>query len=454
MLPPRQRHASVEQSTFSRPSSVGSDSYKRSNDTSNLIDKQFNSFLESLWEKGNDVNQIQRKKRKLSSSEVDSTEDQDLSAANKEGTKLMKENALLAKLLSTKAKKENVVNTGISGNSNPCATPQSRLTKDISQKLLNIKPTLLERKGQSNQDSKVEAGSTSTNSESFLLGTKEMGQLKNPNQNTKVNKPSDLLSNFNSSSSNTGQDQNSQETYDNLHMLFSNQGNNVMEFAEVSESSDPLLNEILQQAEDLKQDLNAPQTTTSSAGVMVAPNNWTNSFSENHGMLSDEALLSQLEQVLNEKNVSVDEIDQLLGISNKASFSKPSGTNDMIAIEEIQKELMRDEPVQPNSSVPNPIMARTLQSQVANRSNFMQNMQGMNQVHGNGTMDLGFPHQQISPPNPQQGFQQPQSFGLQGPRLPGPQGQYTDDYIVVDLYAAIDTSISYIKIWSYSHKTF
>jgi hypothetical protein len=57
------------------------------------------------------VNQIQRKKRKLSSSEVDSTEDQDLSAANKEGTKLMKENALLAKLLSTKAKKENVVNT-------------------------------------------------------------------------------------------------------------------------------------------------------------------------------------------------------------------------------------------------------------------------------------------------------------------------------------------------------
>jgi hypothetical protein len=71
----------------------------------------------------------------------------------------------------------------------------------------------------------------------------------------------------------------------------------------------------------------------------------------------------------------------------------------------------------------------------------MQNMQGMNQVHGNGTMDLGFPHQQISPPNPQQGFQQPQSFGLQGPRLPGPQGQYTDDYIVVDLYAAIDTSI-------------
>jgi hypothetical protein len=76
-------------STFSRPSSVGSDSYKRSNDTSNLIDKQFNSFLESLWEKGNDVNQIQRKKRKLSSSEVDSTEDQDLSAANKEGTKVV-----------------------------------------------------------------------------------------------------------------------------------------------------------------------------------------------------------------------------------------------------------------------------------------------------------------------------------------------------------------------------
>lgn len=404
----RQRHASVEQSVFSRPSSVGSDTFKRANDTSSLIvDKQFNVFLESLWEKGNDSNQIQPKKRKLSSGEVDSTDNQDQSS-NKEGTKLMKENALLAKLLSTKAKKENVVNTGISGNSNPSAIPQSRLSKDLTQKLMNIKPAILERKGLPNQESKAESGSTNTNSDSFLHNNKEMGQVKNLNQNK-----SDLLNTFNS---NVGQDQTSQDTYDNLQMLFSNSLDNAMEFSEVSETSDPLLNEILQQAEDLKQDLTAPHNSSASSGMLGVNNGGLNVFNENSnsGMLSDAELLSQLEQVLSEKNVSVDEIDQLLGISNK---TRAPGTNDMMAIEEIQKELMRDDPIQPN--MPNPMMSRTLLSQGINRSNFMQSMQGMNQMHGNGN---SFPVQQISPPNPQQGFQQPQSFGLQGPRLPGPPG--------------------------------
>ncbi|VDI35698.1 nuclear receptor coactivator 2 [Mytilus galloprovincialis] len=433
-LPQRQRHASVEQSTFNRPSSVGLETVKRPTDTSNfIVDKNLDNFLNSLWEKGNETNQIQpQKKRKLSSSEVDSTADQDqANFPNKEGTKLMKENALLAKLLSTKANKEKIVNTGISGNANPSATPQSRLTKDVSQKLLSVKPSL-PLLSKTLSDSKLDTGSSNSNTDSFSVGSKEMGQLKNLNQTSSQNKMTDMLNSYNSSSNNIGQDDNSQDTYDSLQrMLFDSQSDNVMEFSEVSESSDPLLNEILQQAEDLKQDLTTPKTPSSSRGPTPAVNNGP--LHENAPpVLSDLDLLSQFEQVLKEKNASLDEIDQLLGISNQAmgqamGLVKTGGPNDMMAIEEIQKELMRDEPIHSNA-MPNPMIARALQAQSSmNRQSFMQSMSAMSQsamsqVPGNGNMDMGF--QQISPPNPQQGFQQQQqqNFGLPGPRLPGPPG--------------------------------
>lgn len=414
----RQRHSSVEQSPFNRPLSVGSDSgsykttesFKRSTE-SILADKQLDNFLTSLWEKGNDVNQIQpQKKRKLSSSEVDSTGDQD--QTGKEGTKLMRENALLAKLLSTKTKKENIVNTGISGNANPSATPQSRLTKDVTQRLLSVKPN-----PQQVKDNKSD--SVQSTSDLFLLASnKEMGQLKNLNKNSTLNKSSDLLNSF-SSTNQVGTEDSTQDNFDTLQMLLSSQAESSMEISEVSESTDPLLNEILQQAEDLKQDLNGPPTPSSSTGTV---NNGP-SQPENTGMLSDLALLSQFEQVLSEKNASLEEIDQLLGISSKTVPGKPS--NDIMAIEEIQKELMRDDPVQPGST--NQMMTRTLQQQVQGINNPRGNfMQSMSPVHGNGNMDLSFPVQQISPPNPQ-GFQQqqqPPNFGLPGPRLPGPPGEY------------------------------
>jgi len=148
-------------------------------DTSSLIkDKNLDHILNYFWEKGNEENTSSKAvKRKAPPSDIDSASDaeSEVPSANNmhplsqqqlqqshllqtapqlqqqdaqpappqpQGhSRLIQKNALLAKLLSKKNAKETKIFTQLTvSQSNPCENPQQRYPKNLSERLLTLKP--------------------------------------------------------------------------------------------------------------------------------------------------------------------------------------------------------------------------------------------------------------------------------------------------------------------------
>lgn len=433
-------------------------------------DRNLDNLLHSLWEKDNDADdkasrelELRYKKRKLSAPDPDTSDTFDhetVTSANisQQSSKLIQKNALLAQLLSKKAAKETVINT--QSTVNPCSLPQSRLSKNLQEKLISLKPN---KRLLSDDENHLE--NPVSNSETVKFNKADSLDVTSPavSINGNLNLNSNMLltgsDRFNSELNDQQQQQQLfQEQYEHLQQLLSattpSSSSSAMDVSQ--DSTDPLLANILQQAADLQQDLttgNLPLSTSSS-------NNSLNSGRP--GSVHDEnSLLQQIEKVLEDPDLSLPEIDNLLGLGGQLGTG--TDINDRMAIDAIQKQLMNEEfsldnitgNVNSNSSTPvqnahfnqlrqafNQGMRAQQQQQLKQQQ--QQQQQRLGQI--SPVIDINYPGQQLAPhsqPSPQQHHHQQQApalqpgqqsfdqaaqakFGLQGqgPRLQGPQGEH------------------------------
>ena len=309
------------------------------------------TFLATLWEKQTERQESRSShKRKASTDLVDSTDmETEPTTSTSQPSRLSQQNVLLTQLLSKKAAKENVVNTG---QVNPGATPQSALPKNLSDKIMEPLIPMDKIKADErplDSDSRTEGGAAMPNAwdnprtnpnSPFPGNTKENGGSNDKTKgNMKMNVGGGGGNNV-SVTNNGGNSGNSNNTVAGL--LSANQGtpsgqqgppgsanqqqqqqqqggpggNNSSNSGATTSSnqfdslqqllsdsaaggngggdsgvSDPLLQLALQTAADLQNDFGA----TSGTGGNNGPSNLPNL---DHPMTDDTILLSQLEQVI------------------------------------------------------------------------------------------------------------------------------------------------------------
>lgn len=414
-----------------------------------MQDKNLDNILQLMWEKGNDdpYNPSPNKgvKRKTPPCEIsDIKEDQDPLAAltgssssfqgqqdaqNQQGNiKTLQKNELLKRLLSKQSEKETKIFTQLPmGNSNPCDNPQQRFQcKNLQEKILIVK-----------RNEKVKDDDKNVKMDTDMI-------IKNDNSSSLSGQNVTLSSILNSNklSSNRGYGQNVNPSPDQFELGgFSNNPSSSMDAENTGDNSDSLLEQILQQAVDLHQDINS--------GNIRQPENNNNNSSSGSGLqlqqtnANDDNILNQLELVLGDSGFS--EIDRMLGISNDGSIR--ADANDKLAIEAIQKQLMSEESVQPqtpNTSLPQASMSQSSQSFTNQGQMFQQTQpspqqQAMNQLSpAAGNMDLAYRIQQQQMASrtslvdipPQQTFNQAAStnFGGQGVRQQGTSYNFSGSY--------------------------
>lgn len=289
----------MDTSNSTAPMSSSSSFSFKQNEAHRMQNKKLDVYLNSLWEHGPDsptakeitLQLKQTKKRKASSSDVDSTEmdtepstsgglGNTISTGNGPSSKLSQKNALLAQLLSKKAAKETVVNTQLT--INPLGLPQQRIPKNITDKIFTVKT------GRSSSTDEVSSGSDGVGG-----GTVNMtGNTKaaNPLDNSRTNPNTPFPGNSNNSGGpGMGKDGSglggfnqfsgvssidiSEESvtsqFEQFQQLLSQGLIPMGTESLLNDTSDPLLQQILQQAADLEEDITT--RNLSSSGVVHSP---------------------------------------------------------------------------------------------------------------------------------------------------------------------------------------
>ena len=328
--------------------------------------KRFDQLLHLLWDNGENSCDTDREamkirfsrnlKRKQSESCLDIGNSNVASSSSgtimgPTASKLSKDNALLTQLLSKRASDDIVVNTQLT--LQPSGVPQAKFTAaNLAEKLLKVKPSLYKSVPGSVTSSDVKVP-ISRQLEAALSANKG-----NPNSSQSLENMLGFNQNSNSSlglsdtASNMSNPQ-FKEQYEELQQLLSQTENSestaVATEVDMSENTDPLLAQILQQAQDLQQDLTTSATNlmnSNTAGVgnagsqaqtqapaqpQAQPNATQNANS------SSVDILTQLEQVLGENVFNLTDIDTLLN-----SSQEPSDVNEQLAIDAIQQQLMSE----------------------------------------------------------------------------------------------------------------
>ena len=438
-------------------------------------DKSIDKLLHLLWEdnsndgsRGTMRERIQNLKRKadmLDSSDTEQNSALSAGLSSSQASKLSKENALLTQLLSKKANNDIVVNT--LSTIQPSGIPQQRIPQNLASKLLKVNPSsfMASNGGSEAKRARTESGNNnqlSTLERALSAPKQDMNTISSTQSFDAI---MEIGQNSNSGISNISEGSVSSQfnnPFSELHQILqstiSDTGNNSANITEVNldDNTDPLLAQILQQAQDLQQDItlgtfpesnqnSKPETTgpvnNSAQSLSNHPNLNNNSYQKNNNNNSNNNMntdmLQQLEQALNDSNFN---LDSLLGNSNVSSM------DEQVAIDAIQKQLMMDMPGVSASNVQTPsldsgrVQAHFNQNipvpSQTSGSQIQQNMIGnqlaeRNQVASGVFQNLGSLRPGMGAPNrPLQqlpGYNQAtptgQNYPGQGPRLPHPQGK-------------------------------
>ncbi|XP_050406274.1 nuclear receptor coactivator 2 isoform X2 [Patella vulgata] len=452
---PSQQHPLMDESILRM---FNSNNKKSATDANLMQNKTLDSLLNSLWERDSNTNTTRememrlrvQKKRKASASDVDST---DMSDTEPSQSRLSQKNALLAQLLSKKAAKENMV-LSTQQTVKPTLVPQSRIPKNIIERLIQVKNENKDKEG--NMPNPRDNPQTNPNIP-FPGNTK-------PNQSyppfSESSQDSFLNSNYES--------ENSQ--LDAIQQLL-NQSES-MEVDNNGDTSDPLLQQILQQAADLEQDISFnsnssnpqqqqqhqqqpsqqqphtqqqqqqqqqhhqqpsnlpsyPSTNPHHQQQQTPPKQSQPPSTNSTDVPStdDAALISQLEQLIGDSN-NWSDIDILL---SSASQNPPAynsqDASDQMAINAIQRQLMGEDVNNTNFSQPmmSELLNRQMASQAQNRMNQSLGQQGMGGLPPG--IDGQYNHQQVPncsglPPGYNPALQGV-PVGQHGPRFSQPQG--------------------------------
>ena len=358
--------------------------------------KRFDQLLHLLWDNGENSSDTDREAMKVrfsrSLKRKQSESSLDLDHSNVPGsasgtnlcptaTKLAKDNALLTQLLSKRASDDIVVNTQLT--LQPSSVPQAKfITANLAEKLLKVKPGV-HKTASGNVSSSENKVPISRQLEAALSGNKG-----NPSSSQSLESMLGFNQNSNSSlglgdsASNMSNNSQFKEQYEELQQLLSQTENSestaVATEVDMSENTDPLLAQILQQAQDLQQDLTTSATnmmSSNNAGVGSSGNHVQNqpNATQNTNNTSNVDILSQLEQVLGGNVFNLTDIDTILN-----SSQEPSDVNEQLAIDAIQQQLM-SEMLTMSSSGPtgNQVQAQPAQAGLTglNRQRLAQNLQ-------------------------------------------------------------------------------
>ena len=358
--------------------------------------KRFDQLLHLLWDNGENSSDTDREAMKVrfsrSLKRKQSESSLDLDHSNVPGsasgtnlgptaTKLAKDNALLTQLLSKRASDDIVVNTQLT--LQPSSVPQAKfITANLAEKLLKVKPGV-HKTASGNVSSSENKVPISRQLEAALSGNKG-----NPSSSQSLESMLGFNQNSNSSlglgdsASNMSNNSQFKEQYEELQQLLSQTENSestaVATEVDMSENTDPLLAQILQQAQDLQQDLTTSATnmmSSNNAGVGSSGNHVQNqpNATQNTNNTSNVDILSQLEQVLGGNVFNLTDIDTILN-----SSQEPSDVNEQLAIDAIQQQLM-SEMLTMSSSGPTGNQAQAQPAQAGltglNRQRLAQNLQ-------------------------------------------------------------------------------
>ena len=342
--------------------------------------KKFDQLLQIMWNNGENSSDTDREamkvcvrrnlKRKQSESVLDLGNNGGVAGSSPgaiggpTASKLSKDNVLLTQLLSKRASDDIVVNTQLT--LQPSSVPQVKFSAtNLAEKLMKVKPGNFKATPGtvSSSDGK---GQVSRQLEAALIASKG-----NPSSSQSLESMLGFNQNSNSSlglgdSASTISNTQFKEQYEELQQLLSqsNSESRTIDATEVdmAENTDPLLAQILQQAQDLQQDLTASATNlnVSSQSVVTGSSNSVevgtgvggvsgfggsvmgrdqtqlSASQTNHSQSVD--ILSQLEQVLGESGVlNLTDIDTFLNSSQEMS-----DVNEQQAIDAIQQQLMNE----------------------------------------------------------------------------------------------------------------
>ena len=413
--------------------------------------KKFDQLLHLMWDNGETISdteamkvRFRNLKRKQSESCLDIGNSGVASSSSGSGigptaSKLSKDNALLTQLLSKRASDDIVVNTQLT--LQPSSVPQAKFSAaNLAEKLLKVKPGLYKPGVVTSSDNKAPI---SRQLEAALNAPKG-----NPNSNQSLESMLGFNQNSNSSlglgdsASNMSNNPQLKEQYEELQQLLSQTASSestaIATEVDMSENTDPLLAQILQQAQDLQQDLTAGASSAAvensnlvgrgNIGGQAQPQ--TNTSQNTNSSQAD--MLSQLEQVLGENVFNLTDIDALL-----SSSQEPSDVNEQLAIDAIQQQLMSEMLTMSSSGTTSSTLQPATVQAGLNRQRLGQNLQQVSPSAGSQVQPnlMGSPQDQLQQlrsqfQRPQLQQQTPQHHGYnqappsqsfpspQGPRLP------------------------------------
>ncbi|XP_074657024.1 uncharacterized protein LOC141910208 isoform X3 [Tubulanus polymorphus] len=330
-------------------------------------------------------------KRKASTQSVDSTggatgSDMDAHQQQQHQSQLVQNNQLLTQLLSKKVARENQASQQ-SITVQPTGIPQDKLTMKLER---TPSETMLEN---------LIAESKSMLNESVGHGLWDSSAppqspyMVKDDKTAKVRGKSSSVRGVAVSSSPATSTSSAAITYENLQQLLASAPTNSSQTDDdsggaggsSSSNNDPLLAQIIQTATELQNDLHQRSTLNNAADLergamsfiqqqqqqtavaasvatsvaqqvqqqMVSMSKQqllrpmppaTVATSKANSMTDDATLLSQLDQVLNSSNISLSEIDNLLGIAQSNAQYNTQDMPEQMAIDVIQQQLMQDDP--------------------------------------------------------------------------------------------------------------
>lgn len=467
--------------------------------------KKLDNLFNLLWEETNDENGNESMKEKLknfnnlkrkasvleskSESGIPGDAGTDITATS-EASKLSKENALLTQLLSKRSNTDIVVNT--LSTIQPSGVPQTRIPSNLANKLLKVNPSSF-----NNTPSDVKRARTEGPSSTGQLSTLEHAlRMPKKDLNTSVSSstpfdPFEIGNNSNSGISNISDSSVSSQLTELQQILQQNVSTEV----NLDDNTDPLLAQILQQAQDLQHDIstgfpnnnqNVSQSLPLDSGIThSAQNPLTSSnsvLSTSFSSVTSSANSGDLSQTNQLPSYNI--VQQLEALQDpfNLDIDMPSSTvtsmDERLAIERIEKELMMTDselpPYSMDLSQQTPSHMTNVQTgriqaqqqQQQHQGQFMQNIPrpsppAGSQIQDNsmlGNQMMGGMRNQYSNQNsmtgsprslPQlQGYNSPappaQSFPSPGPRLPHPTGEY------IFKQTQIQISVLFLKLWKYS----
>ncbi|XP_076457101.1 uncharacterized protein LOC143291220 isoform X2 [Babylonia areolata] len=390
-------------SSSSTSSSASATGRKHSADVKNL-----DQMLKEIWEAsdsptgGVPTNQGKGgRKRKAQPPDVDSTEDAECSTSAGGGgggggsvvggptaSKLSQKNALLAQLLAKKAAKETVVNTQLTVN--PMGLPQNRIPKNIHERILNVKERVNEASSSSGGGGEPGGSGAVMVSSSNSNANPRPGNGPFPgNNSTPANPDSTAMAGSSGLVGGEGEQCASSQLDAVLSQLGVTMDGGDSQDKD-SSSEDRLLQQILNQAAILREDFGLPPSNPDLASDIsstqpppppsVHPTPSAPSSAATSGGLQQDLSLTavdpeeqstwlQLEQMLDEGTIQTIESLLLDSVSTSSSSSSAlrldgqgpgssSGSNnsfvDQMAIRDIERQLMSDQPPPPPPPPPQP----------------------------------------------------------------------------------------------------